>query len=77
MAQFWPGRRAHLVLISDEARLVRLDARSAKTCLAESTLPYFENDNPRRSAASRPISALCGGMGRLWLPRMDGLIAWV
>jgi len=68
----WPAGGA-LFLISDEARLVRLDARSGETVWAEQ-LPYFENDNPRRR---RAITAHFGPVlagGRLLVASDDGLM---
>ncbi len=68
----WPAGGS-LFLISDEARLVRLDARTGETVWAEQ-LPYFENDNPRRH---RTITAHFGPVlagGRLLVASDDGLM---
>ncbi len=66
----WPVGGS-VFLISDEARLVRLDARTGETIWAEQ-LPYFENENPRRH---REITAHFGPIlagGRLLVASDDG-----
>lgn len=71
-APVWPVGGS-VFLVSDQNRLMRLDARDGSVIWAQD-LPLYTSDRPRRRAAIFPQHGPVLAGGRLWVATGDGLL---